>query len=236
MENTETYKLSIGSIEVDVVKKDIKNIHLAVYPPTGRVRIASPLAMEDESIRLFAISKLAWIKKQQKDLQNQERQSKRMYVTGESHYFKGIRYLLNVIYRDAPPKVVLKNKKYIDLYVRPDSSLEKRKEVLIEWYRDQLKQQIPPLIEKWEQIMDLEVNDWGVKRMRTKWGTCNIEAKRIWLNLELAKKPERCLEYVVVHEMAHLMERHHNERFVALLDRFLPQWRKVRGELNGMVL
>jgi len=236
MENTETYKLSIGSIEVDVIKKDIKNIHLSVYPPTGRVRIASPLAMENESIRLFAISKLDWIKKQQKDFQNQERQPKRLYVTGETHYFKGIRYLLNVIYHDVPPKVVLKNKKYLELYVRPDSSLEKREEVLIEWYRQQLKQQIPPLIEKWEQIMDLQVNDWGVKRMRTKWGTCNIEAKRIWLNLELAKKPERCLEYVIVHEMAHLMERHHNDRFVALLDRFFPQWRKVRGELNRMVL
>lgn len=236
MENTETYKLSIGSIEVDVIKKDIKNIHLAVYPPTGRVRIASPLSMKDESIRLFAISKLDWIKKHQKALRNQDRQSERFFVTGESHYYRGSHYLLNVIYRDAAPEVVLKNKKYIDLYVRPDSPREKREEVLTEWYRRQLKQQILPLIEKWEPIMGVKVADWGVRRMKTKWGTCNIEARRIWLNLELAKKPERCLEYVVIHEMAHLLERHHNDRFVGLLDEFFSGWRGVRGELNGMAL
>ena len=189
-------QITVGNISIDVVRKDIKNLHLGVYPPNGRVRIASPLKIDDEAVRLFAISKMAWIKKQQLKFETQERQSKRNFVSGESHYYKGNRYLLNVIYHTAAPKVEIRNKTYIDLYVRVDSTKEQREKVLTEWYRKQLKSRIPPLINKWQKIIGIEVSEWGIKKMKTKWGTCTIEKRRIWLNLELAKKSEHCLEYM----------------------------------------
>ncbi len=226
------HKIKVNNQEVEVVRKDIKNLHLAVHPPDGRVRVSSPLLLDDEAIRLAVILKLHWVRRQQTKFKGQDRQSIREYLTGESHYLWGERYLLNVIYHQAPPKVEIQNKSKIDLYVREGSERDKREEVLQEWYREQLKAGIPDLISKWEEIIGVEVNDWGVKRMKTKWGTCTIEAKRIWLNLELAKKPPLCLEYIVVHEMVHLLERHHNERFVALLGQFIPKWRLHRDELN----
>ncbi len=224
--------MKIGDLLIDVVKKDIKNLHLGVYPPDGRVRIASPSKVSDESIRLFAISKLSWIKKQQAKFQAQSRQSPREYVSGESHYYKGDRYLLNVIYHQAPPKVVIRNKTYIDLYVREGSSQQQREKVLIEWYRQQLKAELPDLIAQWQQIIGVSINDWGVKKMRTKWGTCNIQAKRIWLNLELIKKPQHCLEYVIVHELVHLLERNHGDLFKAYMNKFMPNWVFYKEELN----
>lgn len=224
--------MKIGDLLIDVVKKDIKNLHLGVYPPDGRVRIASPSKVSDESIRLFAISKLSWIKKQQAKFQAQSRQSPREYVSGESHYYKGDRYLLNVIYHQAPPKVVIRNKTYIDLYVREGSSQQQREKVLIEWYRQQLKAELPDLIAQWQQIIGVSINDWGVKKMRTKWGTCNIQAKRIWLNLELIKKPQHCLEYVIVHELVHLLERNHGDLFKAYMNKFMPNWMFYKEELN----
>jgi len=226
------HQIQVGSMLVDVVRKDIKNLHLAVYPPAGRVRIATPLKVDDESVRLFAISKLAWIRKQQTKFRNQQRQSRREYVYRESHYFQGNRYLLNIIEHAAPPKVILRNKAYIDLYVREGSSQRQRQKVMTEWYRGRLKEQIPPLIEKWQNIIGVRVKEWGIKQMKTRWGTCNIKAKRIWLNLELAKKPKHCLEYILVHEMLHLLERHHSDRFIAYLDEFIPQWRPYKEELN----
>ena len=226
------HNIKVSGLEVEIVRKDIKNLHLAVHPPDGRVRVSSPLLVDDEAVRLAVISKIAWIRRQQKKFEGQDRQSVREYVTGESHYLWGERYLLNVAYHQAPPKVELRNKSKIDLYVREDSDREKREQVLQEWYRTQLKEAIPSLIEKWEEIVGVEVADWGVKRMKTKWGTCTVEAKRIWLNLELAKKPPLCLEYIIVHEMVHLLERHHNDRFVALMDQFMPKWRLHRDELN----
>lgn len=229
-------KITVGNISIDVVRKDIKNLHLGVYPPNGRVRIASPLKIDDEAVRLFAISKMAWIKKQQLKFETQERQTERRFVSGESHYYKGNRYLLNVIYHNAAPKVEIRNKTYIDLYVREGSTKEKREKVLTEWYRKQLKDQVPTLINKWQKIIGVEVNDWGVKKMKTKWGTCTIESRRIWLNLELAKKSEHCLEYIIVHEMIHLMERKHNDRFVAYMDKFIPQWHFYKEELNRSML
>lgn len=219
---------------IDVVKKDIKNLHLGVYPPDGRVRIASPLKVDDETIRLFAISKLRWIKKNQAKFQAQPRQSKREYVSGESHYYKGDRYLLNVIYHSSAPKVVVRNKTYIDLYVRHGSIQEQREQVLINWYRQQLKAEIPRLIAKWEEVIGVKTNDWGVKKMKTKWGTCNIQAKRIWLNLELIKKPQHCLEYVIVHELVHLLERNHGDRFKAYMTKFMPTWSFYKDELNRL--
>lgn len=226
--------LTISDITIDVVRKDIKNIHLAVYPPTGRVRIAAPLKVNDDAIRLFAISKLGWIKRNQRKFDGQERIPARKYKERESHYFQGRRYLLNIIEHDAAPKVVLKSKKYIELYVRPDTTKEKYQEIMTEWYRKELKSQIPEIIAKWEKILNVKVNDWHVKQMKTKWGSCNIEKKRILLNLELAKKPERCLEYIVVHEMIHLLQRHHNDRFLYYMDTYLPNWRQLKDELNKL--
>lgn len=226
------HQIIVGELVIEVVRKDIKNLHLAVYPPDGRVRIATPLKLDDEAVRLFAISRIAWIKKHQAQFDAQPRQSKREFVSGESHYFQGHRYLLNVIYHQGAPKIAIRNKTYIDLYVGEDRTEAQRKRVMMEWYRQHLKNDIPPLIAKWEEVMGVTVNDWGVKQMKTKWGTCNIEAGRIWLNLELAKKPNHCLEYIVVHEMLHLLERHHNERFVAYMNKFLPNWRFYKEELN----
>ncbi|MGF1672144.1 MAG: M48 family metallopeptidase [Rivularia sp. (in: cyanobacteria)] len=230
------HQITVGELNIDIVRKKIKNLHLAVYPPDGRVRIATPLNIDDEAVRLFAISKLSWIKKHQANFNTQERQSKREFVSGESHYFQGRRYLLNVIYHQGNTKVKVRNNTYIDLYVKEGSSETQRKNAMTSWYRKQLKQNIPQLIAKWEQIINVEVEDWGVKQMKTKWGTCNTQAKRIWLNLELAKKDRHCLEYVVVHEMVHLLERSHGERFVALMNKFMPNWRFYKDELNRSAL
>ncbi len=225
--------ITVSNIKIDVVKKDIKNLHLAVYPPTGRVRIAAPLRTNDEAIRLFAVSKLGWIKRHQRTFVSQDREVVREYVSGESHYFNGKRFLLQVIEHDSAPRVEVQHKNLF-LYVRTESTTKQRATVLNEWFREQLKQQIPELIDKWEQTMKVQLNDWGVKQMKTKWGTCNIDKKRIWLNLELVKKPVRCLEYIIVHEMVHLLERHHNDNFVAYMDKFLPQWRTLKKELNNL--
>lgn len=227
-------QITISNIKIDVVRKDIKNIHLAVYPPTGRVRIAVPLKVNEDAIRLFAISKLGWIKRNQMKFEEQERLTPREYKQRESHYFQGRRYLLNIVETDRTQKVVLKNKKYIELHVKPNTPTAKRHKILTEWYRVQLKKQIPAIIDKWEKILNVKVDDRQVKQMKTKWGSCNIEKKRIWLNLELAKKPEHCLEYIIVHEMLHLLERHHNERFLYYMDTYLPNWRQLKNELNKL--
>jgi predicted metal-dependent hydrolase len=229
-------QITVSDITIDVVRKDIKNLHLAVYPPTGRVRIATPLSVDEEAVRLFAISKLGWIKRHCRSFANQRRETKREYISGESHYFEGYRYLLNVIYHNIAPKVEIRNKKYIDLYVRPNSTVEQRERVMTKWYRQRLKARIPALIEKWQTVIGVQVNEWEIKQMKTKWGTCRVEAKRIWLNLELAKKPAPCLEYIIVHELVHLLERHHTDRFIALMDKFMPQWHFQQKELNHQIL
>jgi len=226
-------QIKLGNIIIEVEQKDIKNIHLSVYPPYGNVKIAAPQRMDLDTIRVFAINKLKWIKKQQEIFRNQERESPREYITKESHFFQGKRYLLKIIEKDSKPKVVLNHSK-IDLYIRPNTSTEKRKEIIDEWYREEMKNTIPKMIEKWEKKIGVNVNDFGVKKMRTKWGTCNIEAKRIWLNLELAKKPLECLEYIVVHELVHLLERKHNDKFINYMNEFMPKWRFYRDELNRL--
>lgn len=233
--NIRVNALNINGIEIEFYRKDIKNVHLSVHPPAGRVRLAVPEDMDEEAIRLFVISKLAWIKKQRKQFKLQNRQSTREFVSGESHYFLGSRYLMNVIESPEKQRVELRNKKYMDLYVRPDSTREQREKVVNEWYRTELKQMVPEYIEKWESIMDVSVEDCRIKLMRTKWGTCNESARRIWLNLELAKKNPRCLEYIIVHEMVHFLERNHNERFKAYMDQYLPNWRGIRAELNELI-
>ncbi len=229
--NISKQQINLGDIKIDVFYKDIKNIHLSVHPPSGRVRISSPHRISLDTLRVFAISKLSWIKKQQQKLRSQEREAQRDFITRESHYYLGKRYLLKVIEHHSPPKVVIKHDT-IELYVKPDTDKEKRQSILNEWYRERLKEIIPAYIEKWEKSMNVKVNEWAIKRMKTRWGTCNIKAQRIWINLELAKKPIHCLEYIIVHEMVHLLERKHNDKFKAYLNQFLPQWKQHRQELN----
>jgi len=233
MEEIKVLKIT-AQLSIDVVRKDIKNMHLAVYPPTGRVRIAVPLRIDDESVRLFAISKISWIRKQQRSFVAQDRQPPRQYKERESHYLLGKRYLLRVIEQNAPPNVILNTKTYIHLYVRPNTSPEQRETILNEWYRTELKKLIQPIIDKWKEQIGVNVNEWQVKQMKTKWGTCNIEERRIWINLELAKKPLHCLEYIIVHELIHLLERHHNDRFLTLMEKFMPQWKAYKEELNHL--
>ena len=229
-------KLKVGNLAVEVVRKNIKNLHLAVYPPNGRVRVAVPLRVNNEAVRLAVVSRLGWIRRQQKRLASQDRQSRREFVQRESHYYLGRRYLLNLIIHDGPARVDVNGKPAIDLYVPENANRERREMILQEWYRKELKALIPPLIAKWEPIMGVKVSEWGVRKMKTKWGTCNIEERRIWLNLELVKKPIQCIEYIVVHEMVHLLERHHNEVFNAHMTKLLPHWRSLRAKLNGFPL
>ncbi len=229
---TKRHYIEVSDIQVEVVRKAIKNLHLAVYPPEGRVRVAVPLHVTDENVRLAVISKLGWIKKRQTNFKDQPRQSRREMVSGESHYFMGRRYLLDVVQRHGRHDIAIENNTRMTLYVQPGTSERNKEKVLLEWYRRQLKTLIPDLIAKWEPVIGVQVSQWGIKKMKTRWGACNIAAKRIWLNLELAKKPPECLAYILVHEMVHLLERHHNDRFKTLMDRFMPQWRLYREALN----
>lgn len=226
-------QIRLGGITVDVIRKDIKNLHLSVYPPTGRVRISAPSRMKLDTIRVYAVSKLGWIKKQQTKLREQEREARRDYITRESHYFMGKRYLLNISETDSAQTVVLRHRE-IELVVKKGVDSEQRRKLLEDWYRKQLRHKASTYIAFWEKQMNLKVAEFGIKKMRTKWGSCNHDAKRIWLNLELAKKPKECIEYIVVHEMVHVMERNHGTRFVSLMDKFLPQWRQYKEELNRL--
>ncbi len=225
--------IDLGGIVVEVVKKDIKNVHLSVYPPTGRVRISAPERMSLDTIRVFAISKLGWIKQQQQKLLEQERETPREYLDRESHYVWGKRYLLKIIEHNAAPEVELKHSTML-LRIRPGSDDVKMEAVLDAWYRQQLKEAVPPLIAKWEPLMGVKVERFFVQRMKTKWGSCNLGAGTIRLNSELAKKPPESLEYIVVHEMVHLLEPTHNARFIGLMDRFMPQWEFYRDILNRL--
>ncbi|HPQ44689.1 MAG TPA: SprT family zinc-dependent metalloprotease [Syntrophales bacterium] len=224
-------QLQVEDITVDVVRKNIKNVYLRVYPPAGGVRVSVPSRMSLDAIRMFVVSKLDWIRRQQVKLKGRKKEQPREFVNRESHYFNGRPYLLKVIERNAAARVVL-NDSEMELYVRPDTDTLQKKAVLDEWYRQRLKETVPPLIGKWEKKMGVRVREFGIKRMKTRWGTCNRQAKRIWLNLELAKRRPECLEYVVVHEMAHLLERNHGDRFKALMTGFMPEWRLYKDELT----
>ncbi len=226
-----TEQLNIGGISVDVIFKDIKNIHLSVHPPTGRIRIAAPARVKLDTIRVYAISKLDWIRKAQAKLLAQERETEREYIDRESHYLWGRRFLLRINEVDAPPSVMLLHSEIL-LSVRPESNPEKRAEVLSAWYRQAVRDGVKPMIPKWEKVMGVKVNRLFVQRMKTRWGSCNHARGNVRLNTELAKKPKICLEYILVHEMAHLLEASHNERFRRLMDQFMPQWRHHRDELN----
>lgn len=229
-------RITVGGIAVEVIRKDIKNLHLGVYPPAGRVRVAAPMVVSDEAVRLAVIDKLGWIKRQRAQFARQPRQSEREMVNGESHYFLGQRFRLRVHAQDGPPRVALRGVATLDLFVRPGASADQREAVLLRWHRDQLKALVATLLDRWQPLLGVKVAAWGVKKMKTRWGSCNTDARRIWLNLELDKKPVPCLEYIVVHELLHLLERRHSEQFNALMDRWLPDWRNRRSVLNGAPL
>lgn len=226
-------QLQLKDIVIDIEYKNIKNIYLRVYPPSGRVHISAPIRTDLDTIRIFALSKLKWIKRQQAKFRNQEREVPREYKSGEGCYYNGQRYLLEVVEVDVAPRVDLTPDTLI-LYVRPNTPVEKRQAIIDEWYRAQLKMVLPALIERWEKILNVEVNQFAIKKMKSKWGSCNIPARRIWLNLELAKNPPECLEYVVVHEMVHLLEKNHNKEFYAYMDQYLPRWRAYKDELDRL--
>lgn len=223
----------VNNIEIEVKRKNIKNIHLSVHPPDGKVRISSPMHVNDDALRLFVLSKIDWLQNQIFRFKSLEKIKEISYTTGEIHYFFGKPYSLNVIEIDkGSTRAEIRNKKHIDLYVKKGSTKEKREKIMKKWYREELKKEIPPLIEKWEEIIGEKVEEFGVKQMKTRWGTCNTKDRRIWINLELSKKPHHCLEYVVVHEIMHLVERGHGPFFQRLMDQFYPNWREVKQELN----
>lgn len=229
---TDRHQIEVSGIAVEVVRKDIKNLHVGVYPPCGRVRVAAPLRLDEEAVRLAVVSRMGWIRRQQAEFGQQDRQSQREFVTGESHYFQGRRYRLSVTEHDGPPAAWLANNTTMSLRVRPGTDTAKREAVLQRWYRARLHEQLSPLIAKWAPKVGVTVAEVRIKQMKTRWGSCNAQARRIWLNLELAKKPALCLEYILVHELVHLLERRHNERFRELMDRLMPQWRLYREVLN----
>jgi predicted metal-dependent hydrolase len=227
--------IQLGEISIQVTLKDIKNVHLSVRPPHGYVTLAVPLATRLEVARAYAISKLDWIRTQQKQLANQARETPRQFITRESHYLWGRRYLLDVEHQEAKPCVILDHMR-ITLIVRPGSSETKRSEVLHTWHRNLLHEVVPPLIQKWEPKLGVQVHAYFLQRMKTKWGSCNPRAGHIRLNTELAKKSKHLLEYVIAHEMAHLLEPTHNDRFLEVLNKHYPTWREARAELNELPL
>jgi len=228
--------IEVANISVEVEWKNIKNVHLTIYPPNARVHVSAPNGMTEEAIRLFLITKMPWINQRISQVLDQSRQTPREYVSGENHYFKGHRYRLKVLYHNAPAKVEIQGNEYIQLYVREGATEERRAEVLREWYRSELKLMLHPLITKWEKILAVSVNKWEVKQMKTLWGSCNHRTRNIIFNLELIKKPVHCIEYIVVHELLHIKVRLHNEEYTELLNCYFPNWRSLKDELNEFIV
>ena len=225
--------IQLGEISADVIQKDIKNIHLSVYPPTGAVRISAPMRMDLDTIRVFALSKLGWTRKQQTIFREQDRETPREYLDRESHYLWGNRYLLKIVENDSTPLVSLEHSEMV-LQVRPGADSTRRHSILDRWYRQQLREASSPLIANWEEQLNVSAARFIIQKMKTKWGSCSQASQTIRLNLELAKKPPECLEYVIVHELAHLIEPTHNIRFIGLMNQFLPKWKFYREELNRL--
>ncbi len=233
--NTNVQTLILANNEVTISFKDIKNIHLSVYPPFGEVRVAAPLQTNLDSLRAYLSSKIGWIKKQQTKFLNQERLSPREFLTKESHYLRGQRYLLEIVTTAQKPQVLIKHET-IQIFAKPNSSKQTKAQILEKWQRAELKKDVEKLLVKWQKILELEINSFTIRKMKTKWGSCSIENKIININLELIKKPVEYLEYVVVHELVHLIERKHNATFVAYLDKYLPNWQASKKELNQFIL
>ncbi|RYZ67343.1 MAG: M48 family peptidase [Proteobacteria bacterium] len=232
----EARTLTVAGMPVAVVRKGIKNLHLGVYPPDGHVRVAAPLAMSEAAVRVAVVTRLQWIKRQQATFASQARESARQMVSGESHYILGRRLRLRVEPTEGPSRVALRGRGTLMLFVAPDRSEAERLELLRRWYRAQLRDLLAGLVEKWAAKLKVEPTGWRIQRMKTKWGSCNPKNRRLLFNLELAKKPIECIEYIVVHELAHLIERRHDDRFRRVLDRHLPRWEAVRRTLNAGAL
>ena len=231
-----TKTITLQKLKISTTRKDIKNIHLGVYPPDGKIRASIPLKTSDETLRLFLISKTSWIKKQQEKFLQQERQSKREYVSGESHYLFGNRYRLNVIDTNESPKIKIHKKTHLNLYVKSNTSLQQKEKLFERFYRLELEKIIPKLLKKWGKKVGVDVNQVKIRKMKTKWGTCDAKKKQILLNLEMAKKPPHCIDYVFVHELVHMIERNHTDRFIELLESAYPKWKKSKQELNQGIL
>lgn len=225
--------VDLGGVRVEVVRKDIKHVHLSVLPPEGKVRIAAPRHLSLDTIRVFAISKLAWIRSEQRKMQAQEREAPREYLDRESHYVWGRRYLLRRVEMESRPVVEVRHNRLV-LQVRPGADEARCRSVLDSWYREQLRAALPALVVKWEPVMGVKVGRIFVQQMKTRWGSCNPESRAIRLNTDLAKKPAECLEYILVHEMAHIIEPSHNDRFTSLMNLLLPRWRDYRRVLNQL--
>lgn len=234
--STDPRTITVRGLKVEVVRKNIKNLHLGVYPPNGRVRIAVPLAVSDDAIRLAVIGKFGWIRRQREKFTGQPRQTKRDMVNGESHYVFGRRYRLSLVVSKGRPRILLKTKTKMEMHVPARTSAATRRSVLDRWYREEIRAAAGPLLEQWQEKLGVRLSFWGVKRMKTKWGSCNHRTKRIWVNLELAKKPLECVEYIVVHELVHLLEPNHGNRFISLMDKHLPDWRQRRRLLDSSPL
>lgn len=226
------FEICVKDITLEVERKKIKNINLRVYPPDGHVRVSAPMRCSEDVIRSFICLKIDWIRKHQAKIMQRNTRAPLKYIDGELHFFRGKQYRLQVIEKAVKPHVETDGDALL-LYVRPGTDEEKRRAVLYEFYRCRLRQELPGIINRWAKYMGVSVNGFGIKKMKTKWGTCNRKARRIWINLELAKKPPECLEYIVVHELAHLLERYHNSTFYGYMDRFLPHWRIYRKELES---
>jgi len=228
--------IELGNFEIEVIKKDIKNLHISVHPPHGKVRVAAPLILSDESIKTAILSRFKWIRKHQKNFETAARQSKRQYISGESIYFLGKRYLLKVEKTDEKPSVLIKNKKYIVLSVNDIKSVEYKTKVMNNWYREELKKELDKIIPKYEKKLGVDLSKYTIRKMKTKWGSCNPNKKAITLNLELAKKPIKSTEYIVCHELIHFFELHHNDKFNRYMEKYIPNWRTIRYELNRFPL
>jgi predicted metal-dependent hydrolase len=228
-------QIEISGIQIEIQKKDIKNLHLSVLPPDGKVRISAPMHLSDESMTMFVRTKIGWIKKQQEKFERQPRQSEREYISGETLYVFGQQYFLRVEYSYKGNSLVLSGNDAI-LTVRKESTAKQRENFVNEWYREQLKAEIAQLLPKWEKVTGLKCSSWQTKYMTTRWGTCNTQTKKIWLNLQLAKKPIECLEYVILHELAHTQVKNHGVDFVAIMDKYMPYWRDIKKTLNNLKL
>lgn len=228
--------MQVGGVRVQVVRKPIKNLHLGVYPPNGRVRVAAPLAVSNDAVRLAVVDKLGWVNRQRRKFENQPRQSARRMVSGESHYFLGRTFRLRLVKGRANREFVRRSRSFLDLGVPPAAGVGERRLVLDRWYREQLRAIAEPLFEKWQDILAVRMTSWSIKKMKTKWGACNAATGRIWLNVDLVKAPHECIEYLVVHELVHLMVSRHDSRFHALMSRHLPNWKSRRDLLNAQPL
>jgi len=226
--------LQIGPVEIEVTFKEIKNLHLSVHPPYGKVTISSPVFYDIEKVKIYAATKLAWIKKEQAKIQSQEREEPKLLITQESHQFLGKRYLLKVI-ESSRPKLILKHNN-LELFAIRNATLEQKRKTLHNWYKKELESLLVKLLIAYAKEMNISDFNFGVRKMKTKWGSCSIEKRMLWFNVELAKKPIECIEYIVVHELVHLLERNHNKNFIILMDKFLPNWRIQKKILNELPL